>query len=848
MQTSNLQPDFNTLHPGPTVLRAFWEAMVAPGDVHEVRIIRSRSGPGRLYGTVSGYFNEAEAFVEALASLTGDDAEGIYLTLNPTRPDLLARAHNRLERRAKCTTTDEQIVARRHLLIDVDPVRPAGIAATDAEVTAALATRDAIRAYLDDCGWPAPVYAAMTGSGGALVYRIDLANDDADLALVSSCLGAVAGGFDNAAVTVDQSVANAARLCKVVGSVGAKGDHCPEVGRVWRLTEGIFMPDTAPVPRDLLEALAAQVPAAPARRAPTGPSTRQWRLPDVLAERGISYTPRTVSYGTMYQLDHCLTSSDHLDGAAIIEMHSGALAYHCFHDHCRSKGWRDVRSVLGLDEGRGPIAGAEPVRPLGAGTDPELGWRRLDQVQRERIHWLWRCYIPQGKLVVLEGDAGQGKSTILLDLTARITSHRAMPDGTPNGLDAPADVLLLSAEDGPGDTIQPKVQDMGGDLARVHLWDGIPDGGSLRPPALPTDLAYLEAKIEATGAAVVIIDPIMAYLGANIDTYKDHHTRRALAPLAALAERLVVTIIIVRHLTKGAASDNPLHRGGGSVAFGAAARCVLVVAPDPDAPEPGRRVLAVTKTNLAQPAPSLAYTLSGADDQPAIVQWLGTSQHTARTLLALNPDEKADTRLALDEAAAFLEQVLRGGRRLASEVLAEAEQLHIAEKTLRRAAKQTGVIAQREGFGEAGRWYWTAPAGDTPPAAQPMAIYGADGHLWENRPAAPPENPSENLGSSIDGQVSQPDGHLWTQAEDAAIDGHASDDHDHLWKTPGNTSRNGHVPPIDGHAPDEVPAGAVQRHQPCATPGCPRLVPVGLGAGYCDPCTHDLLAEVEAHR
>src|SRR5947209_1335478 len=137
------------LCPDPTVLAQFWQALVAPGDVHEVRIPRTRSGPARLYGTVSGYFNTAEAFVQAVAPLTGEDAQGVYLTLNPTQRDLLARAHNRLERRARATTTDEQIVERRHLLIDVDPARAAGIAATDAEVAAALATRDAIRAYLD---------------------------------------------------------------------------------------------------------------------------------------------------------------------------------------------------------------------------------------------------------------------------------------------------------------------------------------------------------------------------------------------------------------------------------------------------------------------------------------------------------------------------------------------------------------------------------------------------------------------------------------------------------------------------------------------------------------------------
>jgi RecA-family ATPase len=419
------------------------------------------------------------------------------------------------------------------------------------------------------------------------------------------------------------------------------------------------------------------------------------------------------------------------------------------------------------------------------------GWRRLDQVERERITWLWHRYLPRGKLVVVEGDSGQGKSTITLDLTARITSHRPMPDGTENGLDGPADVLLLSAEDGPGDTIQPKVQDMGGDLTRVHLWDGLPDGDALRPPALPGDLAALEAKIRETGAAVVIIDPIMAYLGANIDTYKDHHTRRALAPLAALAEHLDVTMIIVRHLTKGATSDNPLHRGGGSVAFTAAARCVLVAAPDPDDADQQRRVLAVTKTNLALPPPSLADTLTGPDDQPAIVQWLGPSQHTARSLLALNPEEKADSRLALDQAADFLQQTLREGRRPAKEVSDEGEQLHISVITLRRAAKQLGVVITREGFGKEGRWYWALP---TVPALAPPD----DDHLWPEDPSGTTEEPSENLASTIDDHVPP---HSMITNGSRPIDDHAASNGDHLCESPGKHWGNGEVVAIDDHGP-----------------------------------------------
>ena len=234
------------LRPDREQLATFWRALVLPGDVHEVRITDARTGgPARLFGTTAGYFTDERPFVDVLSRITGLDAQAVYVTLNPVRPILRARADNRLVGRAKATAGDADIERRRHFLIDVDPGLPAGISATDAERNAALLVRDAIRAYLADAGWPDPLCVGMSGNGGSLVYRIDLPNhptEDApdaaeqSLTLVTNCLLALGGMFGvadekSARPGVDTSVANASRITKVFGTVAAKGDDCPHLRR-----------------------------------------------------------------------------------------------------------------------------------------------------------------------------------------------------------------------------------------------------------------------------------------------------------------------------------------------------------------------------------------------------------------------------------------------------------------------------------------------------------------------------------------------------------------------------------------------------------------------------------------
>jgi RecA-family ATPase len=193
---------------------------------------------------------------------------------------------------------------------------------------------------------------------------------------------------------------------------------------------------------------------------------------------------------------------------------------------------------------------------------------------------------------------GLGKSVRTLDLAARLTRGLAMPweERQPGEEREPAGVVLLTAEDGLTDTVRPRLDAAGADVARVLALDGIPEEGGARLSVLPQDAIFIRHAVERMKARLVVMDPITAHLGGNTNTHRDQDVRRALYPLAVLAERTGAAVVAVRHLNK-AAGTNPLYRGGGSIGIIGAGRSGLLLAKDPDNPD--RRVLASTKCNLA---------------------------------------------------------------------------------------------------------------------------------------------------------------------------------------------------------------------------------------------------------
>src|SRR5215213_5696162 len=326
----------------------------------------------------------------------------------------------------------------------------------------------------------------------------------------------------------------------------------------------------------------------------------------------------------------------------------------------------------------------------------------LAEVQAETVEWLWERRIPLGKITVLDGDPDNGKSVLTTDLAARVTVGKAMPYGF-GKIFPQAGVVILSAEDGVGDTIRPRFDAAGGDPSRVVIL------GNEDPFGIPEDLPELERAIKRVGAKLVIIDPIMAFLGENINSNSDKDVRSALKPLKQLAERTGAAVVIVRHLNK-TPGGNVLYRGGGSIGIIGAARSGLIVGPHPHDEE--LRILASQKHNLSMPPESLSYRITSAPDNPdaAAIVYKGVTEMNAKDIL--KPPVEEEERSALEEAKDFLLEALETGKKPAEDLKKDAA-AGISVSTLKRAKKVLGVEAKKEGA----NWYWHPPkpeGGDDP--------------------------------------------------------------------------------------------------------------------------------------
>ena len=327
---------------------------------------------------------------------------------------------------------------------------------------------------------------------------------------------------------------------------------------------------------------------------------------------------------------------------------------------------------------------------------------RLSDVEPERVTWLWDGYLPLGKQVTLDGDPGVGKSTVTLDIAARVSTGSPMPDGTAPVKGA---VLVLSAEDGLADTIRPRLDAAGADPAQVITITSIashgPDGERYsRPVSIPGDLPAIEDVIAANGVVLVIVDVLMAYLSGDVNSHRDQDVRRALHVLSGVAERCGCCVIVLRHLNK-ASGGSAMYRGGGSIGIIGAARAGFMCGTDPD--ESGHtRVLACVKSNLAAEPPALAYRLVPDELRGcARIQWEGISDHRAATLLSepAGEDER-DDRTERGEAADWLTGYLidNGGEATPADAKKAAREAGIAIRTLERARTKARVRLKRSGF------------------------------------------------------------------------------------------------------------------------------------------------------
>jgi len=325
--------------PDKAAILAALTALFDPSDVIELRsFARGRKR------TDAGYFDgeHREALADAAARLNADGA-AVYVTLNRIDRQLLGRYCNRIQQWASDTATDANVIRRRWLLIDLDPVRPKNTAATDPQVQAARDAAAKCYRLLKAEGWPDPL-AAESGNGWHLLYPLDLPNDADSAALVKGALAGLAARLDDATVKVDQTVFNAARITKLYGTVATKGDHTGLAP--WRLSALVSTSARGgPVSADQLRALHPAPAAVPKATAPAGQST--FDLADFLARLGIEYEQDQHEGRERYRLAHCPFNEAHGKGeAAIFRDGAGKLGFRCQHDSCAGKHWQDVRNLI----------------------------------------------------------------------------------------------------------------------------------------------------------------------------------------------------------------------------------------------------------------------------------------------------------------------------------------------------------------------------------------------------------------------------------------------------------------------------------------------------------------------
>jgi hypothetical protein len=321
-----------------------------------------------------------------------------------------------------------------------------------------------------------------------------------------------------------------------------------------------------------------------------------------------------------------------------------------------------------------------------------------------QVDWIWPRWIPRRAITLIDGDPGLGKSTITLDLAARVSRGWAMPSGDDPQI-GPAGVLLLSAEDDPAATIRPRLNAADADVSRVHLLEAIRLDEDERPPVLPWDLDRAETFIHKLGIVLVVVDPIMAYLDSQIDAHKDQDVRRCLHSLKSLAERTGVAIVIVRHLNK-LTGPPALYRGGGSIGIMGAVRSAMLVGRHPN--EPDQCVMAPTKCNLCAMPKSLTYALEPYKSVSRI-GWIGDVDLTADDLL----DRPRHKRTTTDQCAAALMELLAAGPKEVGVVDAALGQLGYSPAAVKRARQQLRIRTQRVGFGPEGRWMLSLPVKET---------------------------------------------------------------------------------------------------------------------------------------
>ncbi len=316
----------------------------------------------------------------------------------------------------------------------------------------------------------------------------------------------------------------------------------------------------------------------------------------------------------------------------------------------------------------------------------ELNLIRMSDVPVEDVNWIWHPYIPYGKVTIIQGDPGEGKTNFILALIALLTTGTPLPEH--EEASEPINVIYQTAEDGLGDTIKPRLLATGADCERVLVIDE-------NETELTLSDERLERAICKTGAKLIVLDPMQAYLGGDVDMHRANEVRPILKRLALLAERTGCAIVLVGHMNKMQGGKSA-YRGLGSIDFRAAARSVLIVGRVKD--DPNLRIVAHDKSSLTPVGQSIAFELNPDTG----FHWKGYTETSVDDLL----NGRASMVSKTTQAETLIKELLADGEPVASEdVSLFAKDLEISHRTLMTAKKNLNIRSVKV----QGKWYWKLP-------------------------------------------------------------------------------------------------------------------------------------------
>lgn len=297
---------------------------------------------------------------------------------------------------------------------------------------------------------------------------------------------------------------------------------------------------------------------------------------------------------------------------------------------------------------------------------------KMTDIETQEVHWLWDPYIPFGKITIVQGDPGEGKTHFILAVASALTNGEPLLNSERL---SPMTVIYQTTEDGLADTIKPRLEMMNADCDKVIVIDE-------STQALSLSDERIEQAIKETGAKLLILDPLQAYLGADVDMHRANEIRPIFHALGLVAERTGCAIVIIGHMNKGGGKSG--YRGLGSIDITAAARSVLVIGKSPQ--DPQVRVMAHSKSNLAPQGSSIAFEIGDK------FRFIGECDVTVDELL--NGFGRRDV---LGEAKQLLSSLLSDAPQPSKLIAEKSRALNISERTLKKAKKELGIVAEKIG-------------------------------------------------------------------------------------------------------------------------------------------------------